>query len=106
MLGNPVGSASTWISRVTCCTLPPTFEPGASPTSWTLYRRLDRPVEPHLVEVDMRERAADRMPLEVLENRMVRGRLALDDDVDDRVEADEPVSAVAELRSLTTIARA
>ena len=39
------------------------------------------------MEVDVRQRAADRVPLEVLENCVVRGRLALDDDVDDRVEA-------------------
>ena len=52
-----------------------------------VHGRLDRAVEAHLVEVDVGERAPDRVPLEVLEDGMVRGRLALDDDVDDRVEA-------------------
>ena len=50
------------------------------------HRGLDRTVETNLVEVDVRQRAADRVPLEVLENCVVRGRLPLDHDVDDRVE--------------------
>ena len=49
--------------------------------------RLDRLVEPHLVEVDVRDRAADRMLLVVLEHRVMRRLLALDDDVDDPVQA-------------------
>ena len=84
--GIPVGSASTRSSRVTCCTTPPSFAPGDSPTSWTDDGRLDRLVEPHLVEVDVRERAADRMLLVLLEHRVVRRLLPLDHDVDDRVQ--------------------
>ena len=98
--GMPVGSASTWISRVTCCTLPPTFEPGRLAHELDAHRRLDRPVEPHLVEIDMRERAADRMALEVLEDRVMRGRLALDHHVDDRVEARRPGQRRPELALL------
>ena len=47
---------------------------------------LNRLVEPHLVKVDVRDRAADRMLLVVLEHGVMRGLLAVDDDVDDPVE--------------------
>ena len=82
---------------MTCWTTPPCFAPGDSPTSWTLDGRLDRPVEAHLVEVDVRQRAADRVTLVVLEDRVVRRRLALDHHVDDRVEARRPGEGRAEL---------
>src|SRR5262249_12016430 len=49
--------------------------------------RLDRLVEPHLLQVDMRDVPADRVLLIVLEDRRVRRRLALQDDVEDRVQA-------------------
>ena len=52
-----------------------------------VHGRLDRAVEPHLVEVDVRERAANRVALEVLEDGVMGRRLALDHDVDDRVQA-------------------
>src|SRR6185503_13556564 len=52
-----------------------------------VHGRLDGAVEAHLVEVDMGDRAPDRMPLKVLQDGVVRGRLPLDDHVDDRVEA-------------------
>ena len=63
---------------------------------------LDRLVEPHLVEVDVRDRAPDRMLLVVLEHRVMRGLLTLDDDVDDPVSPDGPVSAMRSSRSPTT----
>ena len=49
--------------------------------------RLDRLVEADLVEVDVRDRAADRMLLVVLENSVMRRLLAFDHDVDDPVQA-------------------
>ena len=64
------------------------------------HRRLDRAVEPHLVEVDVRERAADRMALELFEHRVVRRRLTLDHDVEDRVQARRPSERRAELALL------
>ena len=48
--------------------------------------RLDRLVEAHLVEVDVRQRAADRMLLVLLEDGVMRRLLPLDHDVEDRVE--------------------
>ena len=60
-------------------------------------RRLDRPIEPHLVEVDVRDGAADRVALEVLKDGVVRRRLPLDHDVDDRVEAGRPREGRAKL---------
>ena len=50
-------------------------------------RRLDRLVEANLVEVDVRDRSADRMLLVVLEDGVMRRLLALDHDVDDPVQA-------------------
>ena len=49
-------------------------------------RRVDRLVEPHLTEIDVRDRAADRILLVVGEDRRMDGLLALDDDVEDRVQ--------------------
>ena len=60
--------------------------PGRLSDELHVHGRLDRAVEAHLVEVDVGQRAPDRVPLEVLENGVVRGRLPLDDHVDDRVE--------------------
>jgi hypothetical protein len=50
-------------------------------------RRLDRLVEPHLTEVDVRDGAPDGVALKVGEDRRMHRLLALDDDVEDRVEA-------------------
>src|SRR5437588_450049 len=50
------------------------------------HLRLDRLVEPHLVEVDVRDAAAERILLVRLEDRVVRGLLAVEDDVEDRVQ--------------------
>ena len=47
---------------------------------------MDRLVEPNLAQVDVRDRAADRILLILGENRRMHGRLALDDDVEDRVK--------------------
>src|SRR5580765_684552 len=47
------------------------------------HARLDRLVEAHFLQVDVRDVAADRILLVVLENRGVRGVLAFDDDVED-----------------------
>ena len=49
-------------------------------------RRVDRLVEANLAQVDVRDRAADRILLVLGENRRMHGRLALDHDVEDRVE--------------------
>src|SRR5205085_5431501 len=49
--------------------------------------RRDRLVEPHLVEVEMRDPAPDRVYLEVLEDRGVRRLLAGQRDVEDCVAA-------------------
>ena len=88
--GTAVGSASTRSSRVTCCTTPPCFAPGRLADELHVHGRLDRAVEAHLVEVDVRERAADRVALEVLENGVMGGRLPLDHDIDDPVEPGRP----------------
>ena len=48
----------------------------------------------------MGQRSADRVPLEVLENRMVRCLLALDHHVDDRMETRGPRQRGAELALL------
>ena len=50
-------------------------------------RRLDRLVEPHLVQVEVGDPAANGVLLELLDDRRVRRLLALDDDVEDRVQA-------------------
>jgi len=44
-------------------------------------------IEPHLVKVEMRDLAADRVDLEVLQDRGVRRLLARERDVEDRVAA-------------------
>ena len=49
-------------------------------------RRVDRLVEANLAQVDVRDRAADRILLVLGENRRMHGRLTLDDDVENRVE--------------------
>ena len=49
-------------------------------------RRLDRLVEPNLTEVDVRDGAADRVALHVGEHRRMHRLLALDDDVENRVQ--------------------
>ena len=50
-------------------------------------RGLDRPVEPHLLQVDVRDNAPHGMDLVLLENRRVRLSFAVDLDVQDRVQA-------------------
>ena len=49
-------------------------------------RGLNRLIEPNLVEIDVRDEALDRVPLVVLEHRVVRGRLPVEDDINDRVK--------------------
>ena len=47
---------------------------------------LDRLVEPHLVQVDVQEPGPRGVELVLLEHRVVRGLLTVEDDVEDRVE--------------------
>ena len=47
---------------------------------------LDGPVEAHLLQIDVGDRAADRVALVLLEDRRVHRRLAGEHDVEDRVE--------------------
>ena len=49
--------------------------------------RLDRDVESHFLQVDVADVAADRVALVLLEDRRLRRRLAVDDDVEHRVQA-------------------
>ena len=49
-------------------------------------RRMDRLVEPHLTQIDVRDRAANRILLVLGEDRRMHRLLALDDDVEDRVK--------------------
>ena len=84
--GTSAGSASTWTSRVTSESIPPVFTPAASPMSWIDDRRVDRLVEPDLAQVDVRDRAADRILLVLGEDRGMDCLLPLDDDVEDRVQ--------------------
>src|SRR5262249_2969233 len=49
--------------------------------------RLARWVEPHLLQVDVRDVTAKRILLVVLEDRRVRRLLSFEDDVENRVEA-------------------
>ncbi len=58
---------------------------------------LDRLVESDLVEVDVRDRAPDRMLLVVLEHGMMWCLLAVDQDIDDPVEAGRPGQGDPEL---------
>jgi hypothetical protein len=51
------------------------------------HRSLDRPVEPHLLQVDVRDTAPHGIDLVLLEDRRVSLSLAVDLDVEDRVEA-------------------
>src|SRR5690242_9577326 len=48
---------------------------------------LDRLVEPYFVEIDMRDASPDGIDLVLLENRRMRLALAVDLDVEDRVQA-------------------
>ena len=50
-------------------------------------RGLDRLVEPHLLQVDVRDAAPHGIDLVLLEDRCVRLSLAVDLDVEDRVQA-------------------
>src|SRR5207302_551881 len=77
---------------------PSATSPSASSSSSSLLRadgladelhvdaRLDRPVEPDLLEVDVGDVPADRILLVVLEDRRVRRLLAFEEDVEDRVQ--------------------
>ena len=51
------------------------------------HRSLDRLVEPHLLQVDVRDAAPHGIDLVLLEDRRVRRALAVDLDVEDRVQA-------------------
>ena len=62
--------------------------------------RLDRLVEPHLVQVDVEEPGARRIQLVFLDDRMVGLLLALEDDVEDRVQAVVTRQRLAELALL------
>ena len=62
--------------------------------------RLDRLVEPHLVQVDVEEPGAGRIQLVVLDDRVVGLLLALEDDVEDRVQAVVARQRLAELALL------
>ena len=68
---------------------PPSRTPGASspPMEVDGDRSVDRLVEPHLLQVDVRDAAAHGIDLVLLEDRGVRLALAVDLDVEDRVEA-------------------
>ena len=52
--------------------------------------RMDRLVEAHLAQVDVRDRPADRMLLVLREDRRMNRRLSLDDDVENRVKPRGP----------------
>ena len=97
--GTSSGSASTVTSRSGCESTPPSRTPGASspPRSCTETEALDRPVEPHLLQVDVRHAAAHRIDLVLLEDRGVRLALAVDLDVEDRVQAAGAGQRAAEL---------
>ena len=60
-------------------------------------RRLDRLVEPDLVQVEVHERAAHGIALVVLEHGRVRAAVAFDDDVEDRVQAARAGERAAQL---------
>ena len=64
--------------------------------------RADRLVEPHLVQVDVREVAANRILLVVLDHRSVRRLLVVEHDVEDRVQAVRPAERARSMRSGTT----
>ena len=99
------GSASTLISRCDLREHAALLDAGGLADELDGHARLDRLVEPHLVQVDVRELAADRILLVVLEDRRVRRLLAVEDDVEDRVQtAVAPVSARRSSRSGTQIA--
>ena len=84
--GTSSGSASTVISRTTCERTPPSVTPTGSPISSTTTRAY-RFVEAHLLQVDVGERALDRILLVLLEDRRARRLLAVERDVEDRVQA-------------------
>ncbi len=87
--GTSSGSASTWISRSGCESTPPSLTPGRELAADQVHgdRGGDRLVEADLVQVDVRDAAADLVHLVVLEDRRVRGAGAVDLDVEDRVQA-------------------
>ena len=61
MLRNLIGKASTLTSRVTWEITPPRFTPGALADERHRDLGVDRLVEAHLLQVDVRDRAADRI---------------------------------------------
>ena len=63
-------------------------------------RGLDRLVEPHFLQVDVRDAAPHGIDLVLLEDRRVRLALAVDLDVEDRVEARGAGERAAELALL------
>ena len=84
--GTSIGSASTFSSFVTCERTPPSFMPTASPMQVQRHRGVDRLVEPHFLQVDVRDHAAHGIQLVLLEHRRMR-LAALDDDVEHGVQA-------------------
>ena len=60
-------------------------------------RRLDRLVEPHLLQVDVDQAAAQRILLILLEDRRMRGLLPGEHDVENRVEAAGAAERAAQL---------
>ena len=66
---------------------PPSLTPSDSPMSSTSDLRRDRLVEPDLVQVDVQQPGARGIELILLEHGVMRGLLAVEDDVEDRVEA-------------------
>ena len=72
--GTSSGSASTWISRSGCESTPPSLHARRVLAADQVHGdgRGDRLVEPNLVQVDVRDAAADLVQLVVLEDRGVR----------------------------------
>jgi len=61
--------------------------PGRLADELDVHGRLNRLVEADFVQVDVRDVTSQRVLLEVLEDRGMRRLLALEDDIEDRVQA-------------------
>ncbi len=66
---------------------PPSLTPADSPMSSSATWRLDHLVEPDLVQVDVEQPGTHGIELVLLQHCVMRGLLAVEDDVEDRVEA-------------------
>ena len=95
--GTSSGSASTRISRDDLGEHAAGLRPDALADELDDDGRLDRLVEPHLLEVEVVDLPADRIDLVVLEDRRVRRLLALEHDVEDRVQSGGAGQHAAEL---------